>query len=122
MQTRKEKKCTFFYGSKLTDIGESAPMLLSRKNEAESIDATVKITGFPWSDDEVLIGWSADQTLPFIKDETVISTVTCETMTWQHILICIEETIVSLYVFGKRDFYSWGDFKRNQPFDPPSAN
>lgn len=50
---------------KPTDIGESAPRLLSRKNEAESIDATVNIMGFPWSE-EVLIGGSDDQTLPFI--------------------------------------------------------
>lgn len=50
---------------KLTDIGESAPRLLSRKNEAESIDATVNIMGLLLSE-EVLIGGSDDQTLPFI--------------------------------------------------------
>jgi hypothetical protein len=46
-------------------MGESAPMLLSRKNEAESIDATVSITGLDWSDEETLIGGRDDQTLPF---------------------------------------------------------
>lgn len=51
-------------GLQLTDIGESAPKLLSRKNEAESIDATVNITGFDWSED-TFIGGSDDQTLPF---------------------------------------------------------
>jgi hypothetical protein len=29
----------------LTEIGDSAPKFLSRKNEAESIDATVNIIG-----------------------------------------------------------------------------
>lgn len=53
-------------GLELTDIGESAPRLLSRKNEAESIDATVNMTGFDWSEEETFIGGSDDQTLPFI--------------------------------------------------------
>jgi hypothetical protein len=45
-------------------MGESAPRLLSRKNEAESIDATVSIIGLDWSDEETLIGGRDDQTLP----------------------------------------------------------
>lgn len=40
----------------LTDIGDSAPKFLSRKNEAESIDATVNIIGLDWFEDESLIG------------------------------------------------------------------
>lgn len=51
---------------KLTDIGESAPRLLSRKNDAASIEATVSIMGLDWFEDELLIGGTADQTLPFI--------------------------------------------------------
>ena len=46
-------------------MGESAPRLLSRKKEAESIDATVNIMDFDFSEKEVSIGGSADQTLPF---------------------------------------------------------
>lgn len=56
MQITIEKK-------QLTDIGESAPILLSRKKEAVSIEATINITGFAFSDDEMAIGGSADQTL-----------------------------------------------------------
>lgn len=44
-------------------MGESAPMLLSRKKEAESMEATVRMTGLDWSEEEVLIGGSDDQTL-----------------------------------------------------------
>lgn len=51
----------------LTEIGDSAPKFLSRKNEAESIDATVNIIGLEWFVDELLIGGSDDQTLPFIR-------------------------------------------------------
>lgn len=47
-------------------MGESAPRLLSRKNEAASIVATANITGLGLPDDETLIGGSDDQTLPFI--------------------------------------------------------
>lgn len=47
-----------------TDMGESAPILLSRKKDAESIEATANITGLDFSEDK-LIGGSADQTLPF---------------------------------------------------------
>lgn len=61
---KKQDKC--IRRLKLTDIGDSAPRLLSRKNEAESIDATVKIIGFELSEDEILIGRSDDHTLPFI--------------------------------------------------------
>lgn len=50
----------------LTEIGESAPRLLSRKNEEESIDATVNIMGLDCSLDELLIGGRDDQTLPSI--------------------------------------------------------
>lgn len=49
----------------LTDIGESAPRLLSRKKEAESIDAIVNMIGFDLCEDEEFIGGSADQTLSF---------------------------------------------------------
>lgn len=49
----------------LTDIGDSAPRLLSRKNDAESIDVIVNIIGFAFGEDKILIGGSADQTLPF---------------------------------------------------------
>lgn len=52
-----------FENKQLTDIGESAPMLTSRKKEAASIEATVNIIGFAFFDDEVFIGGSADQTL-----------------------------------------------------------
>lgn len=52
--------------NKLTDIGESAPRFLSRKKDAESIDATASIIGLDCSDDEIFIGGSDDQTLPFI--------------------------------------------------------
>lgn len=50
----------------LTEIGESAPRFLSRKNEAESIDATVNIRGLEGFEDEMLIGGRDDQTLPSI--------------------------------------------------------
>ena len=50
----------------LTEIGESAPRLLSRKNEAESIDATVNKMGLDCCKDEMLIGGRDDQTLPSI--------------------------------------------------------
>lgn len=49
----------------LTDIGDSAPRLLSRKNDAESIDVIVNKIGFAFGEDKILIGGSADQTLPF---------------------------------------------------------
>lgn len=51
--------CSF----KLTDKGDCAPKLLSRKNEAESIDATVNKMGF---EDETFVVGNADKTLPFI--------------------------------------------------------
>lgn len=50
----------------LTDKEDSAPRLLSRKNEAESIDATVNIIGFLLPEDEIFSAGRADQTLPFI--------------------------------------------------------
>lgn len=50
----------------LTDIGESAPKLLSRKNDAESMDATVSTIGLRLLEDETSIGGSEDQTLYFI--------------------------------------------------------
>lgn len=49
----------------LTDIGDSAPRLLSRKNDAVSMDVMVNKIGFAFGEDEILIGGSADQTLPF---------------------------------------------------------
>lgn len=52
-----------FEKKQLTDIGESAPRLLSRKKEAASIEATVNIIGFAFFDDETIIGGNADQTL-----------------------------------------------------------
>lgn len=51
--------------NKLTDIGESAPRFLSRKKDTESNDAA-SIIGLDCSDDEIFIGGSDDQTLPFI--------------------------------------------------------
>lgn len=59
-------------GLELTDMGDSAPRLLSRNNEAESIEATAKITGLGDSDDETLIGGRDDQTLP-LKFKTNIN-------------------------------------------------
>jgi len=50
----------------LTEIGESAPRLLSRKKEAESIEATANIMGLDGFEDEMLIGGRDDQTLSFI--------------------------------------------------------
>lgn len=41
-------------------------MLLSRKKEAESMETSDSIMGLDWYDNEVLIGGSDDQTLPFI--------------------------------------------------------
>ena len=57
---------SYYKQYELTDIGESAPRLLSRKNDAASIEATVSIMGLGWFEDELLIGGSADQTLPFM--------------------------------------------------------
>lgn len=51
--------------NKLTDNGESAPILLSRKNDAESIEAITNKIGFGGFTDETFIGGSDDQTLPF---------------------------------------------------------
>lgn len=53
--------------SELTDIGESAPRLLSRKKDAESIDATNNIMGLDWYDNDILIGGREDQTLSIIR-------------------------------------------------------
>ena len=50
----------------LTDKGESAPRLLSRKNEAESIDDTANTIGFSLLEAETFVVGRADQTLPFI--------------------------------------------------------
>jgi len=52
----------------LTEIGESAPRLLSRKNEAESMEATVNKMGLDCCKEEVLIGGRDDQTLPSIRN------------------------------------------------------
>lgn len=49
----------------LTDIGESAPKLLSRKNDAESMEAKVSTIGLRLLEEETLIGGSEDQTLSF---------------------------------------------------------
>lgn len=38
---------------------------MSRKNDAESIDVIVNKIGFAFGEDEILMGGSADQTLPF---------------------------------------------------------
>lgn len=53
--------------SELTDIGESAPRLLSRKKDAESIDATNNIMGLDQYDNDILIGGREDQTLSIIR-------------------------------------------------------
>lgn len=50
---------------KLTERGDSAPRFLSRKNDAESMDAMASIIGFDWLAFETLIGGSEDQTLYF---------------------------------------------------------
>lgn len=57
---------SYYERYELTDIGESAPRLLSLKNDAASIEATVSIMGLRCFEDELLIGGSADQTLPFM--------------------------------------------------------
>jgi hypothetical protein len=50
----------------LTEIGESAPRLMSRKKEKESIEATVNIMGLGGFLDEMLTGGRDDQTLSSI--------------------------------------------------------
>lgn len=51
-------------GFQHTDKGESAPGLLSRKKDAESMDATTNKIGLGCPD-VILIGGSEDKTLPF---------------------------------------------------------
>lgn len=49
----------------LTDMGESEPILRSRKNDAESCDVIANIIGFWCSADPFLIGGNEAHTLPF---------------------------------------------------------
>lgn len=46
-------------------MGESEPILRSRKNDAESCDVTANIIGFWCSVDPFLIGGNEANTLPF---------------------------------------------------------
>lgn len=48
----------------LTDKGESAPILWSRKNDAESMDVIANMRGFVDLESVIFIDGREDQTLP----------------------------------------------------------